>query len=86
MEREVIIIILPRALRHGLSEDGIRCAWRNATAVRRRNFKIPCIYAVAGPDVSGNLVDPLLAEREDGAFIVYHAMRLTKKMARELEL
>ena len=65
MEREVIII-LPRALRHGLSEDGIRCAWRNATAVRRRNFD--------------------MAEREDGAFIVYHAMRLTKKMARELEL
>ena len=47
---------------------------------------IPCIYAAAGPDVSGNLVELLLAEQEDGAFIVYHAMRLTRKMARELEL
>ena len=84
MEGETII--LPRALKHGLSEDDIRCAWRNATAVRRRNFDIPCIYAAAGPDVSGNLVELLLAEQEDRAFIVYHAMRLTRKMARELEL
>ncbi|KFI86794.1 hypothetical protein [Bifidobacterium ruminantium] len=80
------VIILPRALKHGLSEEDIRCAWRNATAVRRRNFDIPCIYAAAGPDKSGNLIELLLAEQEDGDFIAYHAMRLTRKMARELEL
>ncbi|NMM96235.1 hypothetical protein G1C98_0971 [Bifidobacterium sp. DSM 109960] len=84
MEGEITILF--RALKHGLSEDDIRCAWHNAMAVRRRNFDIPCIYAAAGPDESGNLIELLLAEQENGGFIVYHAMRLTKKMARELEL
>lgn len=80
------VIVLPRALKHGLSEDDIRCAWRNAKAIRRRNFDIPCIYAAAGPDEAGNLVELLLAEQEDGGFIVYHAMKLTRKMANELDL
>ncbi len=49
----------------------------------------PCVRirrAAAGPDESGDLVEPLLAEQEDGGFIVSHDMRLTRKMARELDL
>lgn len=80
------VIIIPCALKHGLSEEDIRCAWRNAKAVRMRNFDIPSIYAAAGPDTKGNLIELLLAEQEDGSFIAYHAMRLTAKMARELRL
>ena len=84
MEEDVVII--PCALKHGLSEEDIMVAWRNARAVRMRNFEIPSIYAAAGPDTRGNLIELLLAEQEDGVFIVYHAMKLTMKMARELGL
>lgn len=49
-------------------------------------FDIPSIYAVAGPDTRGNLIEVLLAEQEDGSFVAYHAMKLTVKMARELGL
>lgn len=51
-----------------------------------RNFDIPSIYAAAGPDTRGNLIELLLAEQEDGRFVAYHAMKLTMKMARELGL
>lgn len=78
--------VLPCALKHGLTEEDIRCAWRNASAVRVRNFDIPCIFAAAGPDTRGRLIELLLAEREDGSFVAYHAMKLTPKMARELGL
>lgn len=74
------------ALKHGISKEDIDCAWRNAIIVRRRNFDVPCIYAAAGPDRSGNLVELLLAEQEDGSFLAYHAMGLTRKMADELNL
>ena len=80
------VIILSCALKHGLSEKDIRTAWNNAYAVRRRNFDIPSIYAAAGPDAKGNLIELLLAKQEDGTFVAYHAMKLTMKMARELGL
>lgn len=80
------VVVLSSALKHGLNEEDIRCAWRNAVAVRMRDFDVPCILAAAGPDTSGSLIELLLVEREDGAFIAYHAMRLTKKMANELDL
>lgn len=80
------VTIIPCALKHGLSEEDIMSAWRNATAVRMRNFDIPSIYAAAGPDTRGNLIELLLAEQEDGSFVAYHAMKLTTKMAGELGL
>ena len=84
MDKDVIVI--PCALKHGLSKEDIIYAWRNAHAVRRRNFDIPSIYAAAGPDTKGNLIELLLAEQENGTFIAYHAMKLTMKMAKELNL
>lgn len=80
------VTIIPRALKHGLSEEDILSAWRNSAAIRMRNFDIPSIYAVAGSDTRGNLIELPLAEQEDGSFVAYHAMKLTMKMAHELGL
>lgn len=80
------VLVLRCALKHGISQEDIDCAWRNAIAVRRRDFDIPYIYAAAGPDGRGNLLELLLAEQEDGSFIAYHAMKLTRKIADELNL
>jgi hypothetical protein len=37
-------------------------------------------------DTKGRLIEMVSVELEDGGVLVYHAMRLTAKMARELEL
>lgn len=80
------IIVLECARKHGLGEIDVVAAIHNAVASRYRNFDIPCHVALAGPDRNGNLIEVLYAEQEDGSLIVYHAMRLTNKMARELDL
>lgn len=49
-------------------------------------LRYPCIYAAAGPGMSGNLIELLLTEQEDGTFVACHAMKLTKKTDRELNL
>ena len=80
------MIVLDCALKHGLTERDIELAVDNAIAVRCRNFDPPSHYALAGADVSGNLIEVLVAEAEDEELIAYHAMKLTPKMAKELGL
>lgn len=80
------VIVLSCAKKHGVTEADIVSAMRNVVASRYRNFDIPCHVALAGPDESGNLIEILYAEQADGSAIVYHAMKLTQKMAHELGL
>lgn len=79
------VVVHRCALKHGLTERDIRHAWRMAIAVRDRTSD-PSHKAAAGPDRKGRMVELLAFEREDGAIVVYHAMRLTRKMADELDL
>lgn len=69
-----------------VTEDDVATAWRNAVAMRRRNFDPPSHVAAAGVDTKGRLIEMVGIEEEDGGVYVYHAMRLTVKMARELGL
>ena len=78
--------VLGCATKHGLSEHDIKTAIRFACAARYRNFNPPAHIAIAGPDSKGNLIEILAAEQDDGSLIVYHAMKLTRKMAFELDL
>lgn len=80
------VTVTPCALKHGLSEEDILTALGFLHAVRMRNFDIPSVYAAAGPDTRGILIEILLAEQEDGSFVAYHAMKLPMKVARELGL
>lgn len=82
------IVVLPRVSeRHpDVSEEDVITAWRNALAIRRRNFDMPSHYMAAGLDTKGRLIEMVGAEQEDGTLIVYHAMMLTKKAKRELGL
>lgn len=80
------MIILDCAKKHGITEKGIETAFNNAIAVRRRNFDPPSHIAVAGADEKGILIELLVAEQADGEIIAYHAMKLTKKMSKELGL
>lgn len=80
------IIVLECAKKHGCTEADIASAIHNAISVRHREFNPPAHVALAGPDLSGRLIEILYAEQMDGALIVYHAMKLTAKMANELDL
>ena len=82
------IMVLPRVTdRHPeISKADIKAAVSNALAIRRRNYDSPCHYTIAGADTKGRLIEIVGAEQVDGTLIVYHAMKLTNKMANELDL
>ena len=68
------------ALKHGVSEEDIRHAQNQAIKVfeyfddldRRRILMI-------GPDLSGNLLELLMAINTDSSLKIFHAMRLRTK-------
>ncbi len=82
------IVVHPRVLcRHsGISEEDVVVALKNAVVVVNRTYEPPDIYAAAGADCKGRMLEVLGVELEDGRFLVYHAMKLTAKMSRELGL
>ena len=61
-------------------------AWRSAIAVRRRNYDPTEYYAAAGADSHGRLLEMVGVELDDGSLLIFHAMRLTDKMAQELQV
>ena len=82
------ILVHPRvAERHPeiQNEDAV-AAWNNAIVVQNRTYSPPDIYAAAGSDNKGRLLELVGIELEDGSLLIYHAMRLTKKMRHELGL
>lgn len=66
-------------------EDAVQ-AWRNAIAIVNRTYNPPDAYAAAGSDGKGRMLELLGIELEDGTLMIYHAMRLTRKMCAELGL
>lgn len=69
-----------------VTDEDVITAWRHAVAMRHRNFDPPAHIAAAGLDTKGRLIEMVGLEFEDGGILVYHAMKLTPKMANELEL
>lgn len=82
------VIVHPRVTeRHpDVTEEDVITAWSTALAMRRRNFDPPSHIAAAGADTKGRIIEMVGVELEDGGVLVYHAMRLTAKMERELDL
>ncbi len=69
-----------------VSEADVKCAWRNACAAQTREFGPPDVIAAAGADTKGRMIEMLGVEMADGSISIYHAMKLTNKMAQELGL
>ena len=85
---QIRVEVLPRVfLKHTyLTYDDIRTAWTNALSARTREFGPPDIIAAAGVDTKGRMIEMLGIKIEDDMVVIYHAMKLTQKMARELAL
>ena len=58
----------------------------NALSARTREFGPPDVIAAAGADTKGRMIEMLGIKMEDDSVVVYHAMKLTQKMAQELAL
>lgn len=69
-----------------VTREDVIIAWSNPLAMRHRNFDPPAYVAAAGVDTKGRIIEMVGVELEDGVFLIYHAQKLTKKMAIELEL
>lgn len=69
-----------------VTEEDVIAAWGGAVAMRHRNFDPPAHIAAAGADTKGRVIEMVGVELEDGGVLVYHAMKLTGKMAQELGL
>ena len=69
-----------------ITREDVITAWRNAIVVIIRNYTIPDIYAAAGMDSRGRMLEMLGIDLDDGTLMIYHAMKLTRKMRRELGL
>lgn len=69
-----------------VDEADVLTAWRNAKSIRTREFGPPDVIAAAGADTKGRMIEMLGVEMADGSVSVYHAMKLTDKMASELGL
>lgn len=83
-----MIEVHPRvAARHpDVTDVDVVAAWGNAVAMRHRNFDPPAHIAAAGLDTKGRMIEMVGVELEDGGVLVYHAMKITPKMASELGL
>ena len=82
------ITVHPRVTRRhpDIQVADVESAWRSAIAVRRRNYDPPDYYAAAGADSHGRLLEMVGVELDDGSLLIFHAMRLTDKMAQELQV
>ncbi len=82
------VIVHPRVCeRHPeLSAGDVEHAWRYAAAARMRDFGSPTHILAVGADLGGRMIEMAGAVTEDGSVLVYHAMKLTSKAARELRL
>jgi hypothetical protein len=54
--------------------------------VINRTYNPPDYYAAAGMDTKGRMLELVGVETEDGAIMIFHAMKLTEKMRKELGL
>ena len=82
------IIVHPRVniKRPKISDEDAIHAWRNAITIVNREYDPPDYYAAAGMDTKCRILELVGVELEDNSLMIFHAMKLTKKMKDELGL
>ena len=86
MPRHILVHERVHERHPGVTEEDVRGAWAHALSARTRSYGPPDVIAAAGLDTKGRMIEMLGIEMADGSVLVYHAMRLTTKMARALGL
>ena len=79
------LFIHPHAFKHGLSETNIRCAWENAYVSQVRTGPWPPQHVALGFDEQGHEIQLVCVWDDDNhRWVIFHAMRATKKVRKEL--
>lgn len=81
-------VVLPHALKHGLSADEVAYAWDSPIACRQRSGENdPPIWIAIGVLPDGRMAELVALENAAGQWVVFHAMvPPTKKFVKELGL
>jgi hypothetical protein len=82
------IVVHPRVgQRHPeISDEDVICAWNAAIAIQNRMYEPPDYYAAAGADTKGRMLELVGVAIDIDTLMIYHAMKLTDKMRKELGL
>lgn len=82
------IVVDPRIqARHpDVSADSVRVAWSNVVRFMAREDADPLRYVAVGYDEYGRLLEMVAVLDESDRWHVFHAMRATTKVLRELKL
>lgn len=83
------IVVLPRIhKRHpDVSEEDVRTAWENQLKRRMREGLDPVQFAAVGFDAKGRLLQVVAVyDPKNDAVVIFHAMRATCSMLKELGL
>jgi hypothetical protein len=67
-----------------IEDQDVITAWTNAISMHKRTFDPPDYYAAAGFDNKSRILEMVAVESDEDEIIIFHAMRLTKKMRSEL--
>jgi len=83
-----VITVHPRVQKKHpeITNDDAAHAWHHAIAVANRECNPPDYYIAAGMDSKGRMLELVGVELEDDTLMIFHAMKLTKKMEEELGL
>ena len=80
MESGPPIVVLPSALRHGLSEAAVLHAYKHN--IRAAPQDDEGVTMIVGGDQAGNLIEVGLVEADDGTVLIVHAMPARPKYRR----
>ncbi|NEG55455.1 hypothetical protein [Bifidobacterium platyrrhinorum] len=69
-----------------VSDYSVRVAWRNVVRFMTREGTDPLKYVAVGYDENGRLLEMVAVLDESDRWYVFHAMRATPKVLRELHM
>jgi len=73
------------ARKHSFTDDDIRHAVAHAVYAADLEGPAPLRVLYLGPDQSGNLMEVVVVERDDGSELAIHAMKMQRRYRRLLE-
>jgi hypothetical protein len=67
-----------------VSKHDVLTAWKNCLRSKKRSGGAFDEYVAVGVDLTGRLLEMIVAHGSDGTWLVFHAMKATKKTFDEL--
>ena len=83
---DIVVDQRVNARHHDVTDYSVRVAWSNVVRFMPREGTEPLRYVAVGYDESGRLLEMVAVLDESDRWHIFHAMRATPKVLRELTL